>query len=41
MLESDLSTLRSPKYTRKSDLKIELILKSSFLVVARINKESL
>ena len=29
MLESDLSQLRSFKYTRKSDLKVELILKSS------------
>ena len=28
MLESDLSPLRSPKQTRKSDLKVELILKS-------------
>jgi hypothetical protein len=41
MLESDLSPLRSPKQIRKSDLKVELILKSSFLVVARMNKESL
>ena len=41
MLESDLSPLRSPKKTRKSDLKVELILNSSFLVVARMNNESL
>jgi hypothetical protein len=41
MLESDLSLLKSPKYTRKYDVKVELILKSSFLVVARMNKESL
>ena len=41
MLESDLSLLRSPKQTRKSDLKVELIINSSFLVVARMNKESL
>jgi hypothetical protein len=38
MLESDLLPLRSPKWTRKSDLKVKLILKSSFLVVARMNK---
>jgi hypothetical protein len=41
MLESYLSPLKSSKYTRKCDLKVELILKFSFLVVARINKESL
>jgi len=41
MLESDLSPLRDLKYTRKSDLKVKLILKSSFLVVARMNKEFL
>ena len=41
MLESDLSSLRSPKQTRKSDIKVELILKSSYLVVARMDKESL
>ena len=41
MLESDLSPLRSSKYTRKSDLKVEFIMKSSFLFVARMNKESL
>jgi hypothetical protein len=37
MLESDLSPLKSPKWTRKSDLKVELILKSYFLVVAGMN----
>jgi hypothetical protein len=36
MLESDFSPLKSSKWTRKSDLKVELILKSSFLIVARI-----
>jgi hypothetical protein len=41
MLESYLLPLRNPKYTRKSDLKVELIMKSSFLVVAMMNKESL
>jgi len=41
MLELDFSPLKSSKYTRKSDLKVELILKSYFLVVARMNKESL
>jgi hypothetical protein len=41
MLESDLSPLKSPKYTRKSNLKVEFILKSSFLFVARMNKEFL
>jgi len=41
MLESNFSPLKSSKYTRQSDLKVELILKSSFFVVARMNKESL
>jgi hypothetical protein len=41
MLESDLSLLRSPKQTRKSYLKVELTLKPYFLVIARMNKESL
>jgi hypothetical protein len=41
MLESDLSPLRSSKYTRKSDLKVELILKFSFFVITRMNKEFL
>ena len=40
MLESDLSPFKSPKYSRKSDLNVEVILKSSFLV-ARMNKGSL
>jgi hypothetical protein len=40
MILSDLSPLRSSKKTRKSDLKVELILKSSFFVVVRMNKES-
>jgi hypothetical protein len=33
MLESNLSPLKSLKYTRKSDLNVELILKSSYLIV--------
>jgi hypothetical protein len=33
MLESDLSPLKSLKYTKKSDLNVELILNSSCLVV--------
>jgi hypothetical protein len=41
MLESDLSPLKSSKYTRTFDIKVEFILKSSFLFVARMNKESL
>jgi len=41
MLESYLLPLRNPKYTRKSNMKVELIRKSSFLVIVRINKESL
>ena len=41
MLESDLSPLRSPKKSRKSYLKVEFIIKSSFLFVVRMNKESL
>jgi len=40
MLESDLSPFKSSKYSRKSDLNVEVILKSSFLV-ARMNKGSL
>ena len=40
MIGSYLSPLKSPKETRKSDLKVELNLKSSFLFVARMNKES-
>jgi hypothetical protein len=34
MLELDFSPLRCLEYNRKSDVKVELILKSYFLVVA-------
>jgi hypothetical protein len=33
MLESNLSSLKSLRYTRKSELNVELILKSSYLIV--------
>jgi hypothetical protein len=33
MLESDLSPLKSLKWTRKSNLNVELIMKSSCLIV--------
>ena len=41
MIGSDLLPLEVPYKLRESNLKVELILNSSFLVVARMNKESM